>query len=206
MISNSQLRTLKRLSCTESTSVEIVFGKVPDLLLSEIEQLQLEEKNWSIDHELLYVPSREIPRSLLSTKLFFCAISQLIRGPPALYVGDSRSTFKIYETEKGFHFCSDPSPGISVSMKKTWSQRPFQYSAALNFEAALSIVNILIARVLTRAECRFHQEEEDDVMHGDALLENHTLTFYDPCCGSGTNLFIAARYLSVDIVVIKRKK
>ena len=169
-------------------SLEIAFGADPDSLLSKIKQLRLEEIQWSIDHELLFVPSKVIPRAV-STKLLFCAISQLIHGPPALCMEDSICKFKIYETENGFHFCRDPyNQFASVSMKKTWAQRPYQYSAALNFEAAISIVNLLVARVITRSGRSTSTEDSSQ-----PLLKSR-LTFYDPCCGSGTTLYIAARF------------
>jgi hypothetical protein len=126
----------------------------------------------------------------LSTKLLFCAISQLISGPPALYTEESISKFKVYETEVGFHFCRDPYYQFaSISMKKTWIQRPYQYSAALNFEAAISIVNLLIARVIKRSG-----RGTDGISILDQSLVDRRLTFYDPCCGSGTTLYIAARF------------
>lgn len=175
-VSGIQYNTLRKLSGVEATVSSLAFGPDPNQLLSQIRQLGLRcNLPWTIDYQLLLI-RKDTKNRKFSSRLLFCAISQLIQGPPALIPEESKAKFLVYETENGLHLCRDPlRPSAVSTWKDLWSKRPFQYSAALNFEVTVAILNVLVSRV-------------------PSTPSPSSMVFYDPCCGSGTTLFVAARF------------
>lgn len=163
-----------------------------------------------------------VDRKSFSSKTLFCAISQCIRGMPALDPREAKVFYYLLETQDGFHFGSSSEPlnpldtrpnsmgfsgsrgekmltnndvnspssvqGVSkMSTKEMWAGRPFIFSAALNIEIAEAVLNILQAKLRAKEEMR-------KLLHGnDVVSRKSDFTVLDPCCGSGTTLFIARK-------------
>jgi hypothetical protein len=188
-----------RLFCVQMIMKELVAADDVGAFIQSIRELlalQEMDRPWSLDYE--YIPSSlnsNLPASTLqkgmkpqrvgkmggaySAKALLCAISQCFQTPPAIDLLTQKSAlaFKIYGTESSLHFCevvADFSSDIRRT-KEVWSSRPFQYSAALHLEVAESLVNILV----------------------HVFINTHAKrpsTLLDPCCGSGTTLYVARRY------------
>ena len=187
-------------------------------------------------------------RKYFSSKTLFCAISQCIKGVPALDTRDAAIFYFILETTHGFHFgsateslsplsiirytahssSSNPIPtpinptlsdgrssfdrlgseSLSVPIKEFWAGRPFIFSAALNIEIAESVMNILRARLeekrdrkrgsiknsIIEEDHENKKKKDEDIKLGIIEKEfENIFTVLDPCCGSGTTLFIGRR-------------
>lgn len=141
-----------------------------------------------------------IDRKSFSSKTLFCAISQCIQGPPALDPREALAYYYLLETKDGFHLglSKDPlnptvakqskSVDLSISrhaplnIKELWAGRPFIFSAALNIEIAEAVMNVLHAKLKAK------KSESKNTAKDDTAF-----TVLDPCCGSGTTLFVARR-------------
>ena len=230
------------------------------------------------NENLLKYSSAAADRKSFSSKTLFCAISQCIKGAPALDTRDAAIFYFILETASGFHFGSaaeslsplgikrysasttlppyistSVSPSVTVndpnsdrtslkissnpassvlSIKEFWAGRPFIFSAALNIEIAESVMNILKERLKERSQLQKVKEEKekekekennknnnyttDNVIENDKgeelkrkneyenehesmdeienAMNEEVFTVLDPCCGSGTTLFVGRRY------------
>ena len=231
----------------EHSFVNEIVGKKCETKAAEInEQSRLTKSSSAAD------------RKSFSSKTLFCAISQFIKGAPALDTRDAAIFYFILETTHGFHFGSaaeslsplsiirypahsspstpaptpiDPtisgrrssldqlgSESLSVPIKEFWAGRPFIFSAALNIEIAESVMNILKTRLkeksgfknilIRRDDCKRdgidnsisieeHEnkdlEEQKIIFEKKEEVEEKIFTVLDPCCGSGTTLFIGRR-------------
>jgi hypothetical protein len=141
-----------------------------------------------------------VDRKSFSSKTLFCAISQCIQGPPALDPREALAYYFLLETKEGFHlgFCTEPlNPTVAkqsncidlpisrhapLNIKELWAGRPFIFSAALNIEIAEAVMNILHAKLKAK------KDVSEDMVKDDTVF-----TVLDPCCGSGTTLFVARR-------------
>jgi hypothetical protein len=141
-----------------------------------------------------------VDRKSFSSKTLFCAISQCIQGPPALDSREALAYYYLLETKEGFHLglSTEPlNPTVAkqrnsidlpisrqapLSIKELWAGRPFIFSAALNIEIAEAVMNILHAKLRAK-------KGESEKMAKD----NTIFTVLDPCCGSGTTLYVARR-------------
>lgn len=135
-----------------------------------------------------------------SSKTLMCAISQSITGDIALDHRETTADLFIFETNTGLHFCRMDKclthsfddfkvdvdkrcmpyflPPHTLFRQTLWSSRPFQYSSALALEVSLAGVNIVL-----------------DMVRSSSLRSDEPMVLLDPCCGSGTNLFVARRYI-----------
>ena len=87
---------------------------------------------------------------------------------------------------------SQPLQGLakmSMSTKELWAGRPFIFSAALNIEIAESVINILQAKLRAKEDMKELLDGSDAVQR----KRKSVFTILDPCCGSGTTLFIARK-------------
>jgi hypothetical protein len=141
-----------------------------------------------------------VDRKSFSSKTLFCAISQCVQGPPALDPREALAYYYLLETKEGFHLglSTEPlNPTVAkqsnsvdlpiswqalLSTKELWAGRPFIFSAALNIEIAEAVMNILHAKLRAKKGGIGKMAEDDTVF-----------TVLDPCCGSGTTLFVARR-------------
>lgn len=188
-----------RLYCVQMIMKELVAADDVGAFIQNTRELlasQGMDRPWSLDYE--YIPSpfnSSLPISILhkgmkpqrvdkmggayTAKALLCAVSQCFQTPPAidLLAQESAQAFRIYGTESSLHLCevmADLSSDIRRT-KEVWSSRPFQYSAALHLEVAESLVNILVHEFMNTHAKR-------------------PTTLLDPCCGSGTTLYVARRY------------
>ena len=162
-------------------------GESPAELLNNVKSLSLgPDACWALEYDCLSPLSTE--RELNSRKSFTSkslsfAIAQTIKCAPCLNPIDALISYYIIETKERLYFGEKehlPNNNEFLQAEKLWSSRPFIFSAATNFEMSSAIINILG----TRCEAKLK-------------LKANQLIFYDPCCGTGTNLFVAYRYYSI---------
>ena len=63
--------------------------------------------------------------------------------------------------------------------KNAWVARPFQYSSALKFEISVASINILSKMMV------------NTMNPPNRPIDKKEVVVLDPCCGSGTNLYVA---------------
>jgi hypothetical protein len=155
--------------------------------------------------------SKRTTRRNFTSKTLLCALSQCISGAAAVDPMDALVTYYILETTSGLYFGSSAkSQGASDSnmnsdsdtMEADWKRRPFIFSSSLNLEIAESVCKTLKAKVLKNRREAFAEDKCEQVTrespHEGVKEEkriNDAVTLMDPCCGSGTTLFMARRYV-----------
>ena len=231
----------RSLSCVRSVINDIAFASTPQGLVDIVRSLGIDQQYlWTMEYECLAPLERIFPdttnnentdytstaadRKAFSSKTLFCALSQCIKGVPALDTRDAVVFYIILETAKGFHFGSSTeslSPLSNVrystrttidrtdvdsisdnvvrtkiksesissteSVKEFWAGRPFIFSAALNIEIAESVLNILKSRLTNNLK------EKEKVKKEEMAVTEKVFTVLDPCCGSGTTMFVGRR-------------
>jgi len=167
------------LSSFKFTATEISTGSDPlQFIQNTRESIKINEvgEKWGLDYDCLspLTYNSKSRKSKFTSKTLFLTISQLIKSTPALNPCDVKFQLRIIETANSLHLCSLNSE-FKTSISQSWASRPFQYSASLDIDISRCVLNILKSKLN-----RFT----------DAL-------FLDPCCGSGTNLFVARRYFLI---------
>ena len=168
------------LACARSLESILVKGQTAEELVEKVDELHLVlNDNWGLHYESMLsssAPSRNFSqeRRIFSSKSLLCRIAQAISGKVALDPRDCTVVLTVLETPSGFFLCRRDHDFTTTydALVDTWNKRSFQYSAALHVDIALPLVSIL--KVSSQSTC-------------PVLL--------DPCCGSGTNLFVARRYV-----------
>ena len=173
----------------ETTSVErfewlgseIAFGKTAqDLLMivkncgGVIEHRSKGEGGFTLDYICMGKSDRG--NNNFTSKSLVCCMSQLLKVPAALDPRHAIHTLTIVETTKGIHLIelleSKTKKDSGTDLQKLWSQRPFQYSSAINPTVANIVIDLIFDLV----------PKEDD---------GAIVTILDPTCGSGTLLAFA---------------
>eukprot|EP01041_Mallomonas_annulata_P000474 gene474-885_t len=171
------------LSSIRSVLKVLATGNGPSELLCNIKDLKLKCGNgWIIDHEcsspLGGIDNYNFRKLSFTSKTLACFISQLISGAPSLNPLHANITYCVYETMHTLYF-GELNRSIKIQSDETdkfWARRPYEFSAASSIDMSTAIINILRSR-----------------LHRKNNKNQDTLVLYDPCCGSGTNLFVANR-------------
>lgn len=136
------------------------------------------ETPWTVEHVPLWSTLRSgARRDDWRFAGLSMALAQTIDGPPALLgaaaAPDSCVRFGVLEGETlRFGVLLNGARGAQAADRDAeWAARPFKFSGALDAEVARAIVNIVV-------------DSRSDTEPPPRL--------YDPCCGSGTNLWAAA--------------
>ncbi len=142
-----------------------------------------EFESWTLNYLRMTESSRSSSRinnDAYTQKTLSCCIAQQIPASAALYPSLGVDNLLVVDTSEYMYLVKllDPTTEHASSLtQQTWSQRPFPYSSATNFQAAEIILNMLSRRVAARVQ--------------DAQTKPHLL---DPTCGSGTFLALAASH------------
>lgn len=142
---------------------------------------------WDIDFTFINrATSLSIKNETLNSKLFLCAVSQLIQGKPN-FLSDKENTYSysIIESKSGFYFgrkhrnMTQRQGKIKFRVDDiitNWARRPFSFSSASNLEITESVCNILCEKVMKTLKTSLSD-----------------ITLLDCCCGSGTMIYSGLR-------------
>lgn len=176
----------------------IALGQTPHELLSNIDRMPMkgDDKLWVLDYDTFEPLRNDMhpKKKAFSSTMLMCALSRLLPGEPLLNIMSEQkesncATYMIIETASQLYFVQKiayDADGSDTSLKlqevavasvqqfrESWSRRPFQYSGAINLDAAFVIIDIL-----------------RDILSKDGR-NARTIRILDPTCGSGTFLSLA---------------
>jgi hypothetical protein len=141
-----------------------------------------------------------------TTKTLMCALSQSIGGLPSLNPEKALHIYRILDTPNGLYFALSPNNAdkrlkLSVnspectpdrSLEHMWRDRPFIFSASLSVDLAETVCKTLLAKakrnVLLKRKSSISSDDDPE-----QEVESNEVTLFDPCCGSGTTLYVAKR-------------
>lgn len=125
-----------------------------------------------------------------TTSMLLCAVSRHLSGEPVLEqndIDDDTISYSLLETSSKLYLIEKIHVDNQIHdvyqenvshFRHEWSRRPFQYSGAVNFEVAITLVDML-RRLLSK--------------NGQDQRDNRRIRLLDPTVGSGTFLAAAAK-------------
>jgi hypothetical protein len=156
----------------------IVQGKSPSELLERISIAKLSDDSdtWQMNYFVIN-PYIHENKPKISSKMLLCAISQRMKGTPALYADEQVDhTFDVVELNNGLCIGKRISEATGYNiLSQLWSKRPFAFSSASSLDLTESIMNTFLHLRIRKG------------IKGNGLL-------LDPFCGSGTMAISALRY------------
>jgi hypothetical protein len=164
----------------------IAKGTTPNEFIGSISQFvgntsSSYNSTWTLDYDI-FEPLRHdlyLKKDFTSTMLM-CAASRVLPGEPSLSSihAERNVAYIIVETSTELYLVRKHNTveidngNITKDFRTSWSQRPFQYSGAINLDVALTILDIITDILQSR-------------------ITSRTLRMLDPTCGSGTFLGLA---------------
>lgn len=154
--------------------------------------------DWTLDYMQMrdnkMTGKHEQSRQLYTMKSLLCAVAHEMPSPPSLDPIQAKDRFLMVDTtisgeQQSTCYLIQRIDNVAAearnddqleleSFSKRWTQRPFQYSSAINFSVADIVMEIL--DTLCKKRSNEHKTES-------------TFTLWDPTCGSGTFLALALR-------------
>ena len=165
----------------------LAVARTAELLLADLQSYRWKQEfgAWTLDYTRMIPSTGENSRSPplnYTQKTLLCAVAQSIPFPAALNAQEANDQLLLVETGYSLYLVSimdaksSPFTGSAIGeasiVAKRWSQRPFPFSSAMNFEAATIILDLLAYL------CPHGPNQEFS-------------TLLDPTCGSGTFLALA---------------
>jgi len=185
---DSDTHAAQRAPCVRDVLVDVVHSPSARTLVDAVRSSSTSSaanpeshRAWLLEYDVLAPPAATKER--VASKQLLCALAQAFPHPPALTAAEVQTTFSIFETADALYFGRKvPTPGRDAAEADAalWVRRPFVFSAALSVELAQAVVTLLAGQLLAQG----------GPGPGPASTPP---TLFDPCCGSGTTLFAAAR-------------
>lgn len=201
LVSNGLWETSSSVDLRRSASIQEVYevlanGEDLTSFIASVEKVMLDIHDWSLDYECAtphWCRMKPIPgkgKAKFSSKAVCYLIAQHISSRPSLHPELASHRLRILETSNMFYLTSERDNSAQVDCRTPaerllWAKRPFEFSAALDVDIAVAIRNILKARILRRRAAKNNVEANGSEQQGSTPI-----TMLDPCCGSGTNLFV----------------
>ncbi|KAL9178984.1 hypothetical protein ACHAXT_011957 [Thalassiosira profunda] len=171
----------------------VASGQSPEELLWDVEMNSIlsSTQPWVLEYDTFEpLQSPQHPKKRVVATMLMCAVARLLPGEPLLTCTDLEKSkectqYAIVETAQRLYLAQKVSPdtshnpqrgftdAIAKPFREAWSRRPFQYSGAINLDAALTIIDIMWEMLRTKR------------------LRSDAIRILDPTCGSGTFLALA---------------
>jgi SAM-dependent methyltransferase len=177
----------------------VADGRDPSAMLETMRRTQWKDTtiDWTLDYTRMVGSGKtnaekqiDMPtKPAYTMKTLLCAVAHAMPSCPCIEPAGAKQQFLILDTavEGKRHYYlvnvlddlvyDDPGQ-LTFEFSKTWADRPFQYSSAINSAAAEMIVDTL------HALCQMANSTADT---------KDERTLWDPTCGSGTFLALALR-------------
>ena len=200
----------------------VASGQTPQELVENIHQeiaiiKSMHHSFWTLEYDIFEPLKNPLHQRIFTSNMLMCAISRVLPGEPSLtsagagkdsdeiaYIIVETST-KLYLVQKmtcsvkeNFSISNLPilhiNPTLSISkhFRTAWSNRPFQYSGAINLDVAFTVVDVL--RDLVKANALNHINSKASAALSsikDDASSYGAIRMLDPTCGSGTFLALA---------------